>query len=55
MKLDTSAFESNAPIFGASNELLDGFSTAPSFSLPNSNDVSTDVFFFFFQYSFIWG
>lgn len=41
MKLDTSGFESTAPLFGASSELRDGFSNAPSFDLPVTADVSS--------------
>ena len=40
MKLDTSGLESAAPVWGAPNELFDGFSAAPTFELPNTTDVS---------------
>lgn len=40
MKLDTSGLESAAPVWGAPSELVDGFSVAPSFELPNATDVS---------------
>jgi hypothetical protein len=40
MKLDTSGLESTAPFFGSSNELLDGFSAAPFFEVPNTTNVS---------------
>ncbi|MBA0760179.1 hypothetical protein Gotri_022941 [Gossypium trilobum] len=38
MKLDTSGLESAAPVWGAPSELVDGFSAAPSFDLPNTAD-----------------
>ncbi|XVE85292.1 hypothetical protein DITRI_Ditri17bG0080100 [Diplodiscus trichospermus] len=38
MKLDTSGLESAAPVWGAHNELVDGFSAAPTFELPNTTD-----------------
>ncbi|MBA0631212.1 hypothetical protein Godav_003227 [Gossypium davidsonii] len=38
MKLDTTGMESAAPVWGSHNELLDGFSAAPSFELPNTTD-----------------
>lgn len=44
MKLDTSGLESTAPFFGASNELIDGLSTAPCFDLPSNVDVSCNMF-----------
>ena len=42
MKLDTSGFETSMPTigFGSSNDMLDGFSTVPSFDLPRTTDVS---------------
>lgn len=40
MKLDTSALESHRLLIGASNELQNGFSTAPSFEIPKTTDVS---------------
>ena len=51
MKLDTSGFETSMPTigFGSSNDMLDGFSTVPSFDLPRTTDVS---FFFFFLMKF---
>ena len=44
MKLDTSGLESTAPLFGTRSELLDGFSATPSFELPNTINVSSNVF-----------
>ncbi|KAF2616622.1 hypothetical protein F2Q68_00042427 [Brassica cretica] len=40
MKLDTSGFETSMPTigFGSSNDMLDGFSTVPSFDLPRTTD-----------------
>ncbi|KAG8500133.1 hypothetical protein CXB51_004394 [Gossypium anomalum] len=38
MKLDTAGMESAAPVWGSHNELVDGFSAAPSFELPNTTD-----------------
>ena len=48
MKLDTSGFETSMPTigFGSSNDMLDGFSTVPSFDLPRTTDVSFLSFFF---------
>lgn len=43
MKLDTSGLESTVPLFGASSELQDEFSAAPSFEIPNAIDVSCDM------------
>ncbi|KAH0933242.1 LOW QUALITY PROTEIN: hypothetical protein HID58_010359 [Brassica napus] len=41
MKLDTSGFETSMPTigFGSSNDMLDGFSTVPSFDLPRTTDM----------------
>lgn len=41
MKLDTSGLESSAPLFGSSNELIDGISAGPSFEIPDTMDVSS--------------
>ncbi|PPD72764.1 hypothetical protein GOBAR_DD30341 [Gossypium barbadense] len=38
MKLDTTGMESAAPVWGSHNELVDEFSAAPSFELPNTTD-----------------
>ncbi|CAH2038010.1 unnamed protein product, partial [Thlaspi arvense] len=40
MKLDTSGFENTMPLigFGSSSDMLDGFSTVPSFDLPRTTD-----------------
>lgn len=53
MKLDFGGLESSAPLYGGNDDLLsDGFSTAPSFDLPVTSDVSffphyaTMLFFF---------
>jgi len=42
MKLDTSGLETTMPVigFGSNSEMLDGFSSAPSFDLPRTTDVS---------------
>lgn len=41
MKLDFGGLESSAPLYGGNDDLLsDGFSTAPSFDLPVTSDVS---------------
>lgn len=48
MKLDTSGLESTAPLFGSSSsELLDEISAAPSFALPNTINVSSNVVLLF--------
>ena len=39
MKLDTSGLQTSAPLFGPKMEILEGFSAAPSFEVPNSSDV----------------
>jgi 20S proteasome subunit beta 5 len=40
MKLDTSGLETTMPVigFGSNSEMLDGFSSAPSFDLPRTTD-----------------
>ncbi|VVA91173.1 unnamed protein product [Arabis nemorensis] len=40
MKLDTSGFETSMPMigFGSSSDMLDGFSSVPSFDLPRTTD-----------------
>lgn len=42
MKLDTSGLETTMPMigFGSNGEMLDGFSSVPSFDLPRTTDVS---------------
>lgn len=40
MKLDTSGFETRAPLFGAGGGVDVGISAAPAFELPNASDVS---------------
>ena len=48
MKLDTSGLESTAPLFGSSSsELVDEISAAPSFALPNTINVSSNVVLLF--------
>lgn len=49
MKLDTSGLESAAPLFGVTSELVDGFSTVPSFELPVTTDVSFNLLVFLLQ------
>lgn len=41
MKLDTSGLETTMPVigFGSNNDMLDGFSSVPSFDLPRTTDV----------------
>ncbi|KAK3040820.1 hypothetical protein RJ639_029164 [Escallonia herrerae] len=38
MKIDFSGLESTAPLCGASSEMFDGFSTSPSFQIPDTTD-----------------
>ena len=48
MKLDTSGLESTAPLFGSlSSGIHDEISAAPSFALPNTINVSSNVFLLF--------
>lgn len=48
MKLDTSGLESTAPLFGSlSSGIHDEISAAPSFALPNTINVSSNVVLLF--------
>lgn len=40
MNIDFSGLESSASFCGANTELFDGFSTTPSFQIPDTTDVS---------------
>jgi hypothetical protein len=53
MKLDTSGLESTAPFYGSSNELIDGFSAAPFFEVPNTTNVSDNGCLLYSHFCFL--
>ena len=54
MKIDFSGLESTAASCGPNSELFDGISTAPSFQIPSTTDVSLSCLFLILIVPFAW-